>query len=145
MRKFTKFLTNQIQQITFKIISIEITFEDQTQTEVAIRTTIDIVPIHTLVIYFIQTIDKEILQITETGITQIIEIDNNQTIDNEIIQTTDLNTTITTTDHKIILEIETIIIQIDKEISFSRHIEKLQIIKTHIKIIEAVHPNIKDI
>ena len=80
MRKFTKFLTNQIQQITFKIISIEITFEDQTQTEVAIRTTIDIVPIHTLVIIFIQTIDKEILQITETGITQIIEIDNNQTI-----------------------------------------------------------------
>ena len=67
MRKFTKFLTNQIQQITFKIISIEITFEDQTQTEVAIRTTIDIVPFHTLVIYFIQTIDKEILQITETG------------------------------------------------------------------------------
>ena len=74
----------------------------------------------------------------------MIEIDNTETIDHEVIQTADQIITIITTDHKIFMEIETIIIQIDKETILSHHTEIIQTIKLHIKIIEALHLNTND-
>ena len=132
--------TDQIVKIT----SIKKITRDQTQTELNTRTKIEIVPFQTLEIDVIQTIDPELHHIIETGITQIIELDNVQTIDHETIQTTDQTISTNKIDHKVILQIETIITQVDKEIFLSHHTEIKHNIIIHNKILEAVHLNTKD-
>ena len=114
------------------------------------------VPIHTLEIDTIQTIDQEIhgtidIEINSTAETEamrIIEI-NDIIIDHEIIQTTDrvnkdLITTTIQKDHEIIHKIGILTTIIDKEITPSHLIEIIHVVQTLKTNIEAKHQNIKD-
>ena len=109
---------------TVKTIDIEIIIQDQIQTEATIRTSLKTVPVLTLVIHTIQTIDLEIPHTKETEIIQIKETDSIKIRDHETIQTMnqttiDQITTIITLDQVTILKIEIRIIVIDKEFFLS--------------------------
>ena len=62
---------NRYSRSYTQIIKIEIISQDQTQTEVINRTTIEIIPIQFLEIDNIQTIDQETFHIIETGFAQM--------------------------------------------------------------------------
>ena len=106
------------------------------------------VPVQTLVIDNIQTIDLETPHTIETEINQI-ETDSIKITDHETTQTMNQTTidqiTITiTSDQVTILKLEIRNIIIDKEIFFVNHrTEIIHNIKIHTKTIEVVHQNIK--
>ena len=114
------------------------------------------VPINTLGIDTIQTIDQdihctkntEIFPTIETEATQIIEINDIKTKDHEIIQTTDqiskLTTTVIKIDHEITQKIGTQTIAIDSETTLNHLIEIIHVIQILKTNIEAIHQNIKD-
>ena len=115
------------------------------------------VPIHTLGIDTIKTIDQEIhrtidieiIPTIETEATRIIEINDIKRIDHKIIQTTyqitkDLTRTIIKIDHEITHKIGIQTITIDKETTLSHLIEIIHVIQILKTNIEAIHQNIKD-
>ena len=74
---------------TVETINIEITIQDQNQTEVITQNTTEIVQIQTPELDIIRTIVLEILHLTVTETTKTIGIDNFQITDHETIQTKD--------------------------------------------------------
>ena len=74
---------------TVETINIEITIQDQNQTEVITQNTTEIVQIQTPELDIIRTIVLEILHLTVTETAKTIGIDNFQITDHETIQTKD--------------------------------------------------------
>ena len=108
---------------TDKTIKIEISFQDQTQTEKTTRSTKGIVHTQT---FEIDTIEMTVLEnphITEPEITQTIGIDIIQITDHKPIKTIDQTIKIIKREHVKIPRTEILTIQIDKEFILSHHIE----------------------
>ena len=132
-----------------EIVNIEITTQDQIQTNLNFR--LMPVPIQVLEIEIVQLIDLETLHTIDIEIfstigietIQIIEILDIKIINHAIILTTDQIITIIKIDHAIIHRIEIRNRTIDKETTLSHHIGITHVIKNHNKIIGVVHLNIK--
>ena len=137
---------------TVEIVSIEITIQDQIQTDLIFRWIP--VPIHILGLDIFQIIDLETLCVIETAIIPTIGMETIQMIEIDIkifihviILTTDqtIKDQITIKrDHAIVHRIEAQVITTDKETTPNHHIGITHIIRIHNKIIEVVHLNIKD-
>ena len=151
--------TKEIHEISLKtdivdhiveIVNIEITIQDQIQTNLNYR--LIPVPIQIQGIEVIQTIDLETLHtidieiIPTIGIETIltIEILHIKIIDHAIILTTDQNIIDIKIDHATIHRTEIQAITIDKGTTLNHHIGITHVIKIHHKFIRVVHLNIKD-
>ena len=142
--------TEEIREISHKtvlvdhiveIVNIEITTQDQIQTDLSFR--LMPVPIQILEIEIIQLIFLETLHTIDIETIQIIETLDIKIINHAVILTTDQNITIIKKDHAIIHRIKIRIITIDKETTLSHHIGITHVIKTHNKIKGVVHLKIK--